>query len=164
MFTSRPNKSTTLALAHEAIANSAVLAQMLQIISEGTNPMRWQAAWVIEKVALLQPTLLIDERNRLIHLAMRTDTPSGLRRLLLTTLHHLPDEEELNVAFFNFLLDQMLNLQSPPGVQAIAMKLAERQSRTEPVLHDEFLCIIRNMELDYYPAAVRSVVRRYAKP
>ena len=163
MFTGRPNKSTTLALAHEAIANGAVLAQLLQIISEDTDPTRWQAAWVIEKVALQQPTLLIGERNHLMQLAMRTNTPSGLRRLLLTTLYHLPDKEELDVAFFNFLLDQMLNLQSPPGVQATAMKLAERQSRTEPVLHDEFLCIIRNMELDYYPAAVRSVARRYTK-
>ena len=163
MFPSRPSKSTTMALAHDAIANASVLAQLLHIISEGDTNTRWRAAWVIEKVAQQQPSLLIGERNHFMRLAIHADTPYGLRRLLLTTLLHLPDTDELDIAFFNFLLDQMLDLQAPPGVQATAMKLAERLSRTDPVLHDEFLLIVRNMELDYYPPALRSVARRYVQ-
>ena len=161
MFPPRPSKSHTLALAHEAITDSSVLISLLQFISEGNDPIRWRAAWAIEKVALTHPNLLINERNRFAQLAMHTDTPNGLRRLLLTTLHHLPDTEELDVTFFNFLLDQMVNLQSPPGVQSVAMKLAARMSHSNPSLHNEFLCIVRNMELDYYSAAIRSVARRY---
>lgn len=161
MFSARPSKSSTLALAQEAIADPIVLASLLQFINEGPATIRWRAAWVIEKVALEQPTLLTSERSRLVQLAMHDDTPHGLRRLLLTTLLHLPDTEELDVAFFNFLLEQMISLQSPPGVQATAMKLAARLSHTDPFLHDEFLCIISNMELDYYPPAIRAVVRRF---
>ena len=163
MFTSRPNKSSTLAIAHDAIADSTLLAQQLHIVYEGNGPERRHAAWIIEKVALQQPTLLLSERHRLIRLAMNADIPHGLRRLLLATIHHLPAEEEIDVSFFNFLLQQMTNLQSPPGVQAIAMKLAERHSRTEPALHDEFLCIVHNIELDYYPPALRSVARKFIK-
>ena len=163
MFASRPNKSSTLAIAHNAIADATLLAQQLHIVYEGNGPERRHAAWIIEKVALLQPTLLLGERHRLVRLAMNADIPHGLRRLLLATIHHLPAEEEIDVSFFNFLLQQMTDLQSPPGVQAIAMKLAERHSRTESALHDEFLCIVRNIELDYYPPALRSVARKFIK-
>jgi hypothetical protein len=96
-------------------------------------------------------------------LAMQDDTPDGLCRLTLGILYHLPDDEDLDVAFFNFLLDVMLNLQSPPGVQSLAMKLAYRQSKSDGDLHKEFLCIIRNLELDYYSAGVRSVVKKCLK-
>lgn len=163
MFTSRPSKSSTLAIAHNAIADATLLAHQLLIVYEGNGPERWHAAWIIEKVALQQPMLLLSERQHLVRLAMNADIPHGLRRLLLTTIHHLPAEVEIDVPFFNFLLQQMTDLQSPPAVQAIAMKLAERHSRTEPALHDEFLCIVRNIELDYYPPALRSVARRYIK-
>lgn len=163
MFTSRPNKSQTIALAHDAIANATVLAQQLRIVYEGSDSERWQAAWVIEKVALQEPTLLLGERHRFIRLTMCDSTPYGLRRLLLTTLHHLPIEEELDVPFFNFLLQQMTDLKSPPAVQAIAMKLAERHSHTQPALHNEFLCIVRNIELDYYSPALRSVAQKYIR-
>lgn len=163
MLTSRPNKATILTLAQEAIADAAMLAELLHLVYEGPHPVCWHAAWVIEKVAQQQPSLLTGERPRLVNQSIHPDTPDGLRRLLLTTLHHLPDETEIDVEFFNFLLDKMIDLQSPPAVQAIAMKLAMCLSRTEPALHDELLCIIRNMELDYYPPALRSVAKRYSK-
>ena len=161
MFPSRPSKTHTLSLANEAIADASKLSSLFNFIYKGSDPTRWRAAWIIEKVALKQPTLLIDERDNFIHLAMRPNTPNRLLRLLLTTLHHLPDAEELNIAFFNFLLDRMIDLQSPPSVQSIAMKLAARQSHYDSSLHSEFLSIINNLELSYYPAATRSVVKRY---
>ena len=163
MLTSRPNNATILTLAQEAIADAAMLAELLHLVYEGPHPVCWHAAWVIEKVAQQQPSLLTGERPRLVNQAIHPDTPDGLRRLLLTTLHHLPDETEIDIKFFNFLLDKMTDLQAAPAVQAMAMKLAMRLSRTEPALHDELLCIIRNMELDYYPPALRSVAKRYSK-
>ena len=159
----RPNKFHTLTLAHDAIVDAAILAQQLHIVYEGDIAARWHAAWVIEKVALQEPMILLGERHRLKRLAMSSESTYGLRRLLLTTLYHLPDEEEFDVFFFNYLLQQMIDLQSPPAVQAIAMKLAERHSRIAPSLHDEFLCIISNIEFEYYPPALRSVARRYLK-
>lgn len=159
----RPCKALPTVIATEAIADEEVLDTLLSFVYHGDDPLRWRAVWALEKVACQCPSLLIGERARMKALAMQGDTPDGLRRLLLGILHHLPDEKDLDVAFFNFLLDKMLNLQTPPGVQALAMKLAYRQSKSDSDLHKEFLCIVRNMELDYYSAGVKSVVKNCLK-
>ena len=154
-----PNKAVTMTVAAEAMADEAVLDVLIRFVYSGEDPLRWRAAWALEKVSALCPSLLLGVRGDMRQLAMQSDTPSGLRRLLLNILYHLPNDEALDVAFFNFLLDKMCDLQSPPGVQALAMKLACRMSRVNPDLHQEFLCIVRNIELDYYSAGLRSAVR-----
>ena len=159
----RPCKTLITTIAAEAVADKMVLAALLSFLYDEEDSLRWRAAWALEKVAGQCPSLLIGERSRMKALAMQADTPDGLRRLLLGILHHLPDDEDLDVAFFNFLLDVMLNLQSPPGVQSLAMKLAYRQSKSDSDLHKEFLCIIRSVELDYYSAGVKAVVKKCLK-
>lgn len=159
----RPSKALTLAIAREAMADVAVLDILLLFIYGGDDPLRWRAAWVLEKVSGQRPSLLAAEYSRIVALTMRADIPDGLRRLLLSILYNLPDAQELDVELLNFLLDTMLDLKSPPGVQSLAMKLAHRMSRRHDELHEEFLCIVRNMELDYYSAGVRSVVRNCIK-
>lgn len=159
-LSARPCKTLTTAIAAEAIADKMVFDALLSFLHDGEDSLRWRAAWVLEKVAGQCPSLLIDEGPRMKALAMQADTPDGLRRLLLGILHHLPDDEVFDVAFFNFLLDVMLSLQSPPGVQSLAMKLAYRQGKSNSDLHKEFLCIIRNLEFDYYSAGVRSVAKK----
>ena len=157
---SRPSKTLITTIAAEAMADKMILDALLSFLREREDSLRWRAAWPLEKVASQCPSLLIDERSRMKALAMQADTPDGLRRLLLGILHHLPDDEVFDVAFFNFLLDVMLSLQSPPGVQSLAMKLAYRQGKSNSDLHKEFLCIIRNQEFDYYSAGVRSVAKK----
>ena len=159
-LSARPCKTLTTTLAAEAIADKMVLDALLSFLHDGVDSLRWRAAWVLEKVSSQCPSLLTDERPRMKALAMQGDTPDGLRRLTLGILYHLPDDEVFDVAFFNFLLDVMLSLQSPPGVQSLAMKLAYRQGKSNSDLHKEFLCIIRNLEFDYYSAGVRSVAKK----
>ena len=159
----RPCKTLITTIAAEAVADKMVLAALLSFLYDEEDSLRWRAAWALEKVASQYPSFLIDESARMKALAMQDDTPDGLRRLLLGILHHLPDDEDFDIAFFNFLLDVMIDLQSPPGVQSLAMKLAYRQSKSDGDLHKEFLCIIRSMELDYYSAGVRSVVKKCLK-
>ena len=160
---SRPSKTLITTIAAEAIADKMILDALLSFLHEREDSLRWHAAWALEKVAGQCPSLLIDERSRMKALAMQADTPDGLRRLLLGILHHLPDDEDFDIAFFNFLLEVMIDLQSTSGVQSLAMKLAYRQSQSDGDLHKEFLCIIRNLELDYYSAGVRSVVKKCLK-
>ena len=159
-LSARPRKTLTTTLAAEAIADKMVLDALLSFLHDGEDSLRWRAAWVLEKVSSQCSSLLIDERPRMKALAMQDDTPDGLRRLTLGILYHLPDDEVFDVEFFNFLLDVMLSLQSPPGVQSLAMKLAYRQGKSNSDLHKEFLCIIRNQEFDYYSAGVRSVAKK----
>ena len=162
-LSARPSKTLITTIAAESMADEKVLDALLSFLHNGKDSLRWRAAWALEKVAGQCPSLLIGERPQMRALALHPDTPHGLRRLLLSILHHLPDDEELDVAFFNLLLDTMLDLQSPPGVQSLAMKLAYRQSKSNSDLHREFLSIVRNMELDYYSAGVRSVAKRCLK-
>ena len=162
-LSARPYKTLITTIAAEAMADKMILDALLSFLHDGEDSLRWRAAWALEKVAGQCPSLLIDERARMKALAMQADTPNGLRRLILGILHHLPDDEDFDIAFFNFLLDVMIDLQSPPGVQSLAMKLAYRQSKSDGDLHKEFLCIIRNLELDYYSAGVRSVVKKCLK-
>ena len=162
-LSTRPCKTLATTIAAEAIANKMVLDALLSFLYDEEDSLRWRAAWVLEKVASQYPSFLIDESARMKALAMQDDTPDGLRRLLLGILYHLPDDEDFDVAFFDFLLDVMIDLHSPPGVQSLAMKLAYRQSKSDGDLHKEFLCIIRNIELDYYSAGVRSVVKKCLK-
>ncbi len=160
---SRPSKTLITAIAAEAIADKMLLDALLALMCNEEDSLRWRAAWALEKVASQCPSLLIGEWARMKALAMQDDTPDGLRRLILGILYHLPDDEDFDVAFFDFLLDVMIDLQSPPGVQSLAMKLAYRQGKSDSDLHKEFLCIIRSMELDYYSAGVRSVAKKCLK-
>ena len=159
----RPNKNLTLAVACEAMADTGLLESLFSILYGDSCPLQWRVAWVLEKVSRQHPSMLVKERDRIGELAMCADVSDGLRRLLLSILYNMPDAQEVNVKLYNFLLDVMIDFKSASGVQALAMKLARRISYVNKDLHEEFLCVVRNMELEYYSAGVRSVVRHCVK-
>ena len=159
----RPGKEVVMMLAHEATTDATLLESLYALLYDDCKPLRWRAAWVLEKVSEKEPSLLYAERTKMTELAMRTDISDGERRLLLSICYHMPDVEEWDVRFYNFLLDTMTSLQSSAGVQALAMKLAERMSRADDFLHEEFLCIVRNMEVEYYSPGVRAAIRNCLK-
>ena len=159
----RPSKALTLTVASQAVADGAVLDSLFRCVYKGDERLRWRAAWVLVKVSEQAPSLLAAEHAALVQLAMQPDISEGLRRLLLGICYNMPCEEEFDVAFFNFLIEAMVSLQSPPGVQSLAMKLAARMSRVDEALHEEFCCIVQNMKLDYYSVGVRSVARHCLK-
>lgn len=152
-----------MAIAKESLNNKEMLKALLLIIYEGNDPLRWRAAWAIEKVSTIQSELIASERNKIISTAMLPNIPNGFRRLLLSILYNIKDENIININFFNFLLEKMCDPQLPPGVQSLAMKLANRMSHIEPDLHDEFICIVHNMELNYYSAGVKAAARKCLK-
>ena len=159
----RPSIALTLAIAHEAIGDEQVLQALLSLIYTAGDPLRWRVAWVLVKVSEECPALLIGERGELSALAIRPDVPYGLKRLLFGVLYNMPDAEEVDVALLNCLLDTMVCLQAPPGVQALAMKLAARICSTDEGLWSEFCCIVQSMELEYYSPGVRTSVRHCLK-
>ena len=158
-----PGKALVMEIAAEAVGDAAVLEALLQLMSDGDDSLRRHAAWAVEQVSRLSPRLLEGRYREVAELAMASGVPEGFRRLLLGILYNLPDEDSLNVALFNFLLDKMVDPHSSSGVQALAMKLAARMSRAVDGLHEEFLCILRNMEPQYYSTGVRSVMRNCLK-
>lgn len=162
-LTGRLSKEQTLTVAREALADAEVLEALLSLLYECDDPVRWRAAWVLEKVSERQPSLLANERNSIVAMVTNGYEPNGLRRLLMGILHNLPDDGEIDVELLNYLLATMLDLKVPPGVQALAMKLAARISSRHEELHEEFCCIVRNIELEYYSPGVRSAVKQCLK-
>ena len=159
----RPSKALTLAIAHEAIDDEETLHALLHLIHVADDSLRWRAAWVLEKVTEQCPSLLTNQRKVIAILAIRSDVPYGLKRLLFGILYNLPSAEEVDVALLNSLLDTMVCLQAPPGVQALAMKLAAQICSTDEDLQDEFKCIVQSMELEYYSPGVRAAARQCLK-
>lgn len=155
----KPHVVHIKAMAMEAMNDASMLAGLFRIIYSGDDSLRWRAAWVIEKVCDKNPSLVSSERKKLVAMLLGNTPSDGLSRLLLSILHKLPEDEEFDVAFFNYLIGTMVDMKATSGVQALAMKLADRISRKEPELHREFLCIVRAMELEYYTAGVCSVIR-----
>ena len=158
-----PSKSLILEIATEAVNDAFVLNALFQLMASGDKSLRWRAAWAVEKVASMHPSLLIGKYDEIRGWVLSTDTSDSFKRLLLGVLYHLPKREALDVELFNFLLDKMVDLQSPSSVQALSMKLASRMSCMDADLHDEFLCILRNMCLEFYSAGVRAAVRNCLK-
>ena len=155
----RPSIAQTLSIAHEAIDDAQVLNALLSLIYTAGDPLRWRVAWVLVKVTEMCPALLIDQRGALGALVIRHDVPYGVKRLLYGVLYNMPDADEIDVALLNDLLESMVCLQAPPGVQALAMKLAARMCGMDEGLWSEFCCIVRSMELEYYSPGVRASVR-----
>lgn len=162
-LTGRPSKELTLTVAREALADAEVLKALQSLLYEGDGSVRWRAAWVLENVSKRQPSLLAKERNSIVAMATNENESEGLRRLLLSILYNLPDDDEIDVKLLNYLLAIMLDLKAPPGVQVLAMKLAARISSRHKDLHEEFCCMVRNMELEYYSPGVRSAVKQCLK-
>ena len=159
----RPSKALTLAIAHEAIDDGETMHALLHLIHVADDSLRWRAAWVLEKVTEQCPSLLIGQRDEIATLVICPDVPYGLKRLLLGILYNLPSAEEVDVALLNSLLDTMVCLQAPPGVQALAMKLAAQICSADEDLQDEFKCIVQSMELEYYSPGVRAAARQCLK-
>lgn len=159
----KAGKSSIMALAYEAIENEPLLNKLLSHVYNIDDPLCLKATWAIEKIGKQNPTSLKSEWQRLKCLAISPNITHGQRRLLLNILYNLSCSEDLDVILYNYLLDTMLCPSVPPGVQAIAMKLAYRMNCKEQSLNDEFCCIIRNVELDYYSPAFRSAVKQCLK-
>ena len=118
------------------------------------------ALWSLTKatdseLSCLQPLL-----NELIDLAMSAQN-SSVRRLSLNVIERLNfREEDLRTDFLDFCLARMVSLEEYPGVQSLAMKLAYRMCRFYPELMDELHRTLRDMDMEYYRPAVKSVRNR----
>ena len=121
------------------------------------------ALWVLTKATDEELSVLQPIRNELIDLAMTTKH-SSVRRLSLNIVERLEMyEEDMRTEFLDFCVDHALDIEEPPGVQAICMKLAYRMSKFYPDLMDELKRTIAAMEIEYYKPAVKCVRNRFLK-
>ncbi len=121
------------------------------------------ALWILTKANAdefrqLQPLL-----DQLIDQSIATEH-SSVRRLSLNIVERLQlDKEQLRTDFLDFCLQHMAQLDEPPGVQAVCMKLAHRMCAFYPELGQELSRTLLIMDQSYYKPAVKCVINRMLK-
>lgn len=122
-----------------------IARNMLWSLTKATN----------EELSQLQPML-----HELIDLAMQHEN-SSVRRLSLNVIERLTmTEEDLRTDFLDFCLDHMTRIEEYPGIQSLCMKLAHRMCKFYPELMEELIRTVRDMDIEYYKPAVKSVHNR----
>lgn len=111
-----------------------------------------------EELSQLQPLL-----HELIDLALAADN-SSVRRLSLNVILRLKmEEEDLRTDFLDFCLEHMVDINEFPGTQSLCMKHAYRMCTFYPELMDELIRTVKDMEIECYKPAVKSVRNRILK-
>lgn len=118
------------------------------------------ALWSLTKATDTELSQLQPILHELIDLALSADN-SSVRRLALNVIERLRmEEDDLRTDFFDFCLEHMVDVSEYPGIQSLCMKLAYRMSKFYSELQGELLRTVRDMDIDYYKPAVRSVRTR----
>ena len=131
-----------------------------QFMHDDNRQVARNALWVLTKATDEELSVLQPIRNELIDLAMTTEH-SSVRRLSLNIIERLEMyEEDLRTEFLDFCIKHMLDIEEPPGVQAICMKLAYRMSKFYPDLMNELKRILEAIQIEFYKPAVKCVRNR----
>ena len=118
------------------------------------------ALWVLTKADDKELSALQPICSELIDLAMATEH-SAVRRLSLNIVERLEmNEDDLRTEFLDFCMNHALDVEEPPGIQAICMKLAFRMCKFYPDLMDELKRTIAAMQIEFYKPAVKCVRNR----
>lgn len=117
------------------------------------------AAWVLTKCTKRELRQLLPMLNELIDIALSTPSET-LRRLTLNIIERLPlAKESIRTDFLDFCLDQMVRLSTPPGIQALCMKIAHRLCSFYPELNDELMRTIAALDLSFYQPALKCTAK-----
>ncbi|MCQ2290151.1 MAG: hypothetical protein MJZ63_02605 [Muribaculaceae bacterium] len=144
---------------YRLVKKEGKFSEFAHILLDSETRVARNAAWILthatdEELALLHPML-----TQLIDIALHTNNES-LRRLTLNIILRLPlAKEDVRTDFLDFCLEHMVRLDTPPGTQALCMKIAHRLCSFYPELNDEFMRIIQSLDLSFYQPAVRCTVR-----
>ena len=118
------------------------------------------ALWGLTKASDEERSELQVILNDLIDQAMQTDN-SSVRRLTLNVIERLTlEEDDLRTDFLDFCFEHMLNLEDPPSIQSLCMKLACRMCSFYPELKDELKRTLEAMEIEYYKPAIKCIRKR----
>lgn len=141
-------------IVEQVIDSPARFTDLYALTKDEDEKIAWRAIWACEKLSIQCPSLFMNLREELMQRSLQC-SHSGMRRLLLNLILHLPILEPINVAFLDFCLNGMLSLDESVAGQAVCMKLAYAFCLKEPELLGELKAYLENMEPEYYTAAVQ---------
>ncbi len=147
-----------VALLHDG-DRSGDFAAFVALLHDGDAHVARNAAWVLTKATDRELSQLLPALDELIDIALSTSNDS-LRRLTLNLIVRLPLTKEcLRTDFLDFCLDQMVRLSTPPGIQALCMKIANRFCSFYPELNNELMRTIAALDLSFYEPALKCTAK-----
>ncbi|MDO4510907.1 MAG: hypothetical protein Q4B68_03705 [Bacteroidales bacterium] len=146
-------------VAYERVRRGGDFAGFAALLHDADRHVARNAAWVLTKASDEELLRLHPMLHELMDLALNTSNTS-LCRLTLNIIHRLPlAKEDVRTDFLDFCLEQMAHLSTPPGTQALCMKIAHRLCGFYPELAEEFRRTVEGMDLSFYKPAVKCTVR-----
>lgn len=129
------------------------IGRLYNLVFDEDRTTSFQALWAMTH---LKDSVLAEHRydtGRLADAAMSC-TDTGRRRLMLTLLVHIPQQEEPRMDLLDFCLSHMMMHKEPPAIQCMCMKLAFKLCRDIPELTEELRTTLEMMEPDTLSAGV----------
>lgn len=129
------------------------IGRLYNLVFDEDRTTSFQALWAMTH---LKDSVLAEHRydtGRLADAAMSC-TDTSRRRLMLTLLVHLPQQEEPRMDLLDFCLSHMMMRKEPPAIQCMCMKLAFKLCREIPELTEELRNTLEMMEPDTLSAGV----------
>ena len=138
----------------KALAGADFKEGLFQLLFDPDKRTSDNAAWVLTHLPKTDDAWLAEHQNILIDEAMRTASTTK-RRLIMNLLDRTTfDPDHIRTDFLDFCFNTILS-EAPVGVKSLAIKLAHAQSVHYPELLEEINTIIRMMEPEELPAALK---------
>ena len=114
---------------------------LIDIIIHSSNPKKWRAAWIAEKINDKIPGLLEPFMDILTE-SLKPETGSGIKRhiLKLVSLHPIPEKH--HSFLLNYCLECMTSAKEPVAVRVHAMQVLFNISEWLPEFKPELLAVI----------------------
>ena len=148
--------------ADEAAVDPELFEELQALLDDGETVVAWHAAWALEKIAARAPELFAERRAEITSRAM-AERHSGIQRLLLSIVRHLPEEEEPDVDLLDFCLDGMFSPKLSVASRSLCGKIAYSLCRRHEELCEELRAYMESVDDECLPAAVASVRRNILK-
>ena len=148
----QPRVGIEMALeAYAWLKRSGDFVAFVALLHDGDAHVARNAAWVLTKATDRELSQLLPALDELIDIALSTSNDS-LRRLTLNLIVRLPLTKD-------FCLDQMVRLSTPPGIQALCMKITHRLCSFYPELNNELMRTIAALDLSFYQPALKCTAK-----
>lgn len=145
--------------AHDWLARTRNTAEYVLLLHDTDKHVARNAAWALTKASTTELNWFRPSLHTLIDLAIATSDFS-LRRLVLNSICRMPlTKDDVRTDFLDFCLDQMARLSTPPGIQALCMKIAFQMCAFYPELLDELMRTVADLDLALYKPALRCTAR-----
>jgi hypothetical protein len=124
-----------------ALEDKKNFEELYQLVFSENLKLAWRAAWVLEKIHLKQPDLVVNKISELIS-ALPGFKHDGQKRCSLLIILRSPLPDPISVELINICFDWLVSPKESIAIRVNCMKILEKICQAEPDLTNELiLCL-----------------------